>query len=38
MTFLFRNAQGAVTWAYPVTVEPRRTASPFSTGEQIYAA
>ncbi len=38
MTFLYRNAQGEVTWVYPVTVEstPHRIA--FSTGEQIYAA
>ena len=38
MTFLFRNEQGAVTWAYPVTVDqtPHRLA--FSTGEQGYAA
>ena len=38
MTFLFRNEQGAVTWAYPVTVDqtPHRIA--FSTGEQGYAA
>jgi hypothetical protein len=38
MTFLFRNEGGAVTWAYPVTVDrtPHRVAS--STGEQGYAA
>ena len=38
MTFLFRNEQGAVTWAYPVTVDqtPHRIA--FSSGEQGYAA
>ena len=38
MTFLFRNEQGAVTWAYPVTVDqtPHRLA--FSSGEQGYAA
>lgn len=38
MVFLFRNSQGAVSWAYPVTadVTPHRVA--FSTGEQIYAA
>ena len=38
MTFLFRNEQGAVTWAYPVTVDqtPHRVA--FSTGEQGFAA
>jgi hypothetical protein len=38
MTFLFRNEQGAVTWAYPVTVEPTPHRITFSSGEQIYAA
>ncbi len=37
-TFLFRNEQGAVTWAYPVTVEHTPHRITFSTGEQIYAA
>jgi hypothetical protein len=37
-TFLFRNTQGAVTWAYPVTIEPTPHLVRFSTGEQIYAA
>jgi hypothetical protein len=37
-TFLFRNAQGAVTWAYPVTVDPTPHRVRFSTGEQVYAA
>ena len=37
-TFLFRNAQGAVTWAYPVTVDPTPHRLSFSTGEQVYAA
>jgi hypothetical protein len=37
-TFLFRNAQGAVTWAYPVTVEPTPHAVHLSTGEEIHAA
>jgi len=38
MTFLYRSERGAVTWAYPVTVDrtPHRVA--FSTGEQGYAA
>lgn len=38
MTFLFRNEQGAVTWAYPVTVDktPHRVA--LSNGERVYAA
>ena len=38
MTFLFRNEQGAVTWAYPVTVEQTPHHTTFSTGEQIHAA
>jgi hypothetical protein len=38
MTFLYRNEQGAVTWAYPVTVEQTPHRITFSTGEQIYAA
>jgi hypothetical protein len=38
MTFLYRNEHGAVTWAYPVTVEPTPHRVTFSTGEQIYAA
>jgi hypothetical protein len=38
MTFLFRNEQGAVIWAYPVTVEKTPHHITFSTGEQLYAA
>jgi hypothetical protein len=38
MNFLFRNRQGEVTWAYPVTVEKTPHHLTFSTGEQIYAA
>jgi hypothetical protein len=38
MTFLFRNPQGAVIWAYPVTVEKTPHRITFSSGEQIYAA
>ncbi len=38
MTFLFRNEHGAVTWAYPVTVEPTPHRVGLSTGEQVYAA
>jgi hypothetical protein len=38
MTFLFRNPQGAVTWAYPVTVDKTPHRVTFSTGQQIYAA
>jgi hypothetical protein len=38
LTFLFRNEQGAVTWAYPVTVERTPHRVTFSTGERVYAA
>lgn len=38
MTFLFRNEEGAVTWAYPVTVERTPHRINLSTGEQVYAA
>jgi hypothetical protein len=38
MTFLYRNRDGAVSWAYPVTVERTPHRLCFSTGEQIYAA
>lgn len=36
--FLVRNAQGAVTWAYPVTVEPTPHRLSFSSGERLYGA
>jgi hypothetical protein len=38
MTFIFRNAQGAVAWAFPVTVDRTPHRITFSTGEQVYAA
>ena len=38
MAFLYRNQDGAVVWAYPVTVEETPHRLTFSTGEQIYAA
>ena len=38
MTFLFRNGDGDVIWAYPVTVEKTPHHLTFSSGEQIYAA
>ena len=38
MTFLYRNPQGEVTWAYPVTVDYTPHRITFSSGEQIYAA
>lgn len=36
--FLVRNAQGAVTWAYPITVEPTPHRLSFSSGERLYGA
>ncbi len=36
--FLVRNEQGAVAWAYPVTVEKTPHRLNFNTGEQLYAA
>ena len=38
MTFIFRNEQGAVAWAYPVTVDRTPHRIRFSTGERVYAA
>jgi hypothetical protein len=38
MTFLVRNAEGRVTWAYPVTVDPTPHRITFSTGERLFAA
>jgi hypothetical protein len=38
MTFLFRNIQGEVVWAYPVTLEKTPHHITFDTGEQVYAA
>jgi len=38
MTFLFRNEEGAVVWAYPVTVDQTPHHLTFSTGEQLYGA
>ena len=36
--FLARDEQGAVFWAYPVTVEPTPHRLNFSTGERLYGA
>jgi len=36
--FLFRNTQGAVGWAYPVTAEKTDHKAYFSTGEETHAA
>ena len=38
LTFLFRNDEGAVAWAYPVTAEPTPHHAAFSTGERLDAA
>jgi hypothetical protein len=38
LTFLFRNDEGAVVWAYPVTVDKTPHHLSFSSGEQLYAA
>jgi hypothetical protein len=36
--FLVRDSQGAVSWAYPVTVERTPHELAFSTGERLYGA
>ena len=36
--FLVRNEQGAVAWAYPVTVETTPHRLNFSNGERLYGA
>jgi hypothetical protein len=36
--FLVRNQQGAVAWAYPVTVEITPHKLNFSSGERLYGA
>lgn len=38
MSFLFRNEQGAVAWAYPVTADETPHLLALSTGEQVHAA
>jgi hypothetical protein len=38
MTFLFRNEQGEVNWAYPVTAERTPHFVTLSSGERFYAA
>jgi hypothetical protein len=38
MTFLYRNDQGAVAWAYPVTADETPHLVTLSTGEQVHAA
>ncbi len=36
--FLVRNSHGAISWAYPVTVESTPHRLTFKSGEQLYAA
>jgi len=36
--FLVRDSQGAVSWAYPLTVEKTPHDLVFSTGERLYGA
>ncbi len=36
--FLVRNEEGAVSWAFPVTVERTPHKVSFSSGERLYAA
>jgi len=38
LIFLFRNDEGAVAWAYPVTTDPTPHHAAFSTGERLDAA
>lgn len=38
LTFLYRNEEGQVVWAYPVTVERTPHSITFNTGEHLYAA
>jgi hypothetical protein len=38
LTFLYRNRQGSVAWAYPVTADETPHRISFSTGERINAA
>jgi hypothetical protein len=38
LTFLYRNGEGQVVWAYPVTVEKTPHRITFGSGESLYAA
>ena len=38
MTFLFRDSQGSVAWAYPVTVDTTPHHVTFGSGEQVFSA
>ena len=37
LTFVFRNEAGAVTWAYPVTVDETMHRARFETGEDAWS-
>jgi hypothetical protein len=37
LTFLVRNEEGAVTWAFPVTVDETPHRARFTTGEELYS-
>ncbi len=37
LTFVFRNPDGAVSWAYPVTVDETPHRAGFSSGEEAYS-
>ncbi len=38
LTFLYRNKEGRVAWAYPVTADETPHKIAFSTGERIHSA
>lgn len=38
LLYLYRNPEGKVAWAYPVTVDQTPHYMTFSTGERLYAA
>ncbi len=38
LVFVVRNDLGAVSWAFPVTVEPTPHRLTFNTGERLYGA
>ncbi len=38
LTFVYRDKEGKVIWAYPVTVEKTPHSLTFHSGEEIYAA
>ena len=38
LTFLFRDEDGAVEWAYPVTIQQTPHTISYSSGERLYGA